>query len=243
MLPHTGLEIGSFAELISAFSGLGALVAAMVAVWWAARAAREANKQALSAELQVAVAQRELKETRAANSVPVLIDLFTEHRGDHLAQAREFVFNELPNRSTPNGLKDLTLDERKFVRDLLFFYGNVGILVAHGVIDVDPVCAYLGGSVQTVWAKVEKQIIEPERSRRKQSPDITAWQAYFENLAILAARYTAEELENSAPHWVLPRHLSQPKAVDDAHNFDANGGSAKASLTEGASEATIVGST
>jgi hypothetical protein len=198
-----GLETGSWAEVISACSSLGALIAAVLAVRWAAQAAREARQQAHYASQQVAVAQKELVEARAANSLPVLIELFAEHRSAHLIEARDFVYHKLPKLSTPNGLQSLSRSKRRLVIDLLFFYDNLGNLVAHGVVDLPPVSAYLGGSLQTVWELVYGSIVEPERNRRAKSADANRWQAYFENLYVLTKQHTPAEFRRSAPQWVL----------------------------------------
>lgn len=42
--------------------------------------------------VSVATSFRQLRLARHANAVPVLVDLFREHRSERLAQAREFVY-------------------------------------------------------------------------------------------------------------------------------------------------------
>ncbi|MFC9555986.1 hypothetical protein ACFTWF_34780 [Rhodococcus sp. NPDC056960] len=122
--------------------------------------------------------------TRQSTSTRVLIDLFTEHRSDRLAQARRYVNEVLPTYSVgPQGLDQLPENDRLLVRDLCWFYDNLGVLVHYEVVDVVPIAGYLGGSVKDVWIKV-KPWVEAERAKRLAagSADAGRWQEYFEIL-------------------------------------------------------------
>lgn len=126
-----------------------------------------------------------LRVARHANSNPVLIDLFTEHRSPELAAARVWVhahMNEFP-QCLDLGLDGLPADVRDAVRDLAWFYDNLGVLVHHGVVDIEPVSGYLGGSVLDLWPKYSK-LVAGERARRERagSEDPRRWQFYFESL-------------------------------------------------------------
>ena len=83
---------------------------------------------------------RTLTLARHSNAMPVLIDLFREHRSKQLADARQFVYFDLSKCDLSLGLDGLPEDKKALVRDLGWFYDNLGALVAHGVIDIAPVC-------------------------------------------------------------------------------------------------------
>src|SRR5579875_2508274 len=82
---------------------------------------------------------RTLTLTRHSNAMPVLIDLFREHRSKRLADARQFVYFDLSKYEPSAGLEGLPEDKRAIVRDLAWFYDNLGALVAHGIVDIAPV--------------------------------------------------------------------------------------------------------
>lgn len=134
------------------------------------------------------VASRQLRTSRTANSVSVLIGLFTEHRGHHLASARQIVFNDAASWQCDLGMAGVPEGQRDAVRDLMWFYDNLGALVVHGVVNIKPVSAYLGASVLGLWDHL-KPIIEAERMRRRQGglPDADRWQGYFELLHQMAS--------------------------------------------------------
>src|SRR5690242_15577140 len=107
----------------------------------------------VAAATSILLGWRALTLSRHSNTMPVLIDLFREHRSPQLAEARQFVFSELPNYDLSRGLDGLPEDRKAYVRDLAWFYDNLGTLVAHGVIDIAPVSGYLGQSVLVYWER------------------------------------------------------------------------------------------
>jgi hypothetical protein len=105
----------------------------------------------LALVVSVVAAIRQSKLARQANSLPVLIDMFREHRGRRLTEARTFVSEKLQHRDVASGLKKGLPDkeERWLLQDLLWYYDNLGALVAHEVVDLGPVAGYLGGSIRS----------------------------------------------------------------------------------------------
>jgi hypothetical protein len=139
------------------------------------------------------VSVRQLRLTEHANTLPVLVDLFREHRSARLAQARQVVYEQSPTWDLSAGLEGLPESERDLVRELAWFYDNLGALVTHGVVDIEPVSGYLGGSVISVWERLEP-LVQAERVKRARNdlPDPNRWQEYFENLYLdrgIAARH------------------------------------------------------
>ncbi|WP_405407144.1 hypothetical protein [Streptomyces decoyicus] len=153
-----------------------------------------------------AVSVRQLRLTAHANTLPVLVDLFREHRSVRLARARQFVHEQLPVCDLSAGLAGLPEDGQDLVRELAWYYDNLGALVAHGVVDIEPVSGYLGGSVISVWEHIEP-LVAAERARRAQNalPDPNRWQEYFENLYHLVLDMPAEQARARTPQWRLPR--------------------------------------
>jgi hypothetical protein len=145
---------------------------------------------------------RALELARHSNTLPVLIELFSEHRGQRLTQARRFVRNELPTFDPALGVEDLPEENARLVRDLAWFYDNLGALVAHDVVDIEPVSGYLGTSVIDIWSVMEPYI-HTERIRRGGDTDPGRWQAYFENLARLIEDLPPDQARARQPKWRL----------------------------------------
>lgn len=145
---------------------------------------------------------RALTLDRHSNSMPVLIEMFREHRSKQLADAREFIYYNLADYDPSQGLSVLPEEKQNLVRDLAWFYDNLGALVAHGVIDVSPVSGYLGQSVLLYWEKIQP-LVEAERKKRNESYDPQRWQIYFENLYYLIQQQSPEQARSSQPMWRL----------------------------------------
>lgn len=122
--------------------------------------------------------------TRHGNTVPVLIDLFREHRGPNLARIRGVVYNDVPQMDLSKGLPGLPQEHREDIRDLLWFYDNLGVLVVHRIIDIRPVSGYLGSAAVFVWNRMKPMILSERERRVREGLDIDPgrWQHYFELL-------------------------------------------------------------
>ncbi|MFE2103546.1 hypothetical protein, partial [Streptomyces sp. NPDC059468] len=151
-----------------------------------------------------AVSWRQLRLSKQANTLPVVVDLFREHRSVRLARARTFVLEELPACDLSLGLAGLPDEGQDLVREPAWYYDNLGALVTHGVVEIEPVSGYLGGSVISVWEHMEP-LVAVERARRAQNalPDPNRWQAYFENLYHLVRETPAEQARAETPLWRL----------------------------------------
>jgi hypothetical protein len=146
---------------------------------------------------------RQLRLSRQANSLPVLVDMFREHRNRDLREARHFIFNHLDEYDVTGGLDGLPRDKQLLVSDLAFFYDNLGALVAYGIVDPEPVAGYLGGSVILVFDKL-RPLISAERARRQKLSDPKRWQIYFEYLYQTVKAHNPERDRNKLHNWNLP---------------------------------------
>lgn len=139
-------------------------------------------------------------------STKVLVDMFNEHRSDRLADARTAIHKRLGTCDPAQGIAGLPDDIRGGIRDLAWFYDNLGVLVHHGVVDIRPVSGYLGGSVTYCWGKLEP-FIDAERVKRSTSPDPQRWQVYFEMLAAEVTNMPPEKARQSTTKLRLKRIL------------------------------------
>jgi hypothetical protein len=131
------------------------------------------------------------KEARHSNAIPTLVELFREHRSDELTEARRFVYFELSSYDPQSGFDGIPEEKRSLVRDLTWYYDHLGVLVAHGVVDIEPVSGYLGGTLSQSWEAL-RPFIEAERAKRIGSPDPSRSQIYYENLYLLVSEVTPQ---------------------------------------------------
>jgi hypothetical protein len=157
---------------------------------------------ALALVVSLLAALRQLQLAKHANTLPMLIDLFREHRGSRLTEARRFVSDDLQNYEMSYGLAGLPEYGRGLTQDLVRYYDNLGALVAHELVDLGPVAGYLGGSIIDMWNHV-KPVVEAERSFRRASADPTRWQAYFENLYLLVRETQPGLFRSRLRRWRL----------------------------------------
>jgi hypothetical protein len=156
---------------------------------------------------------RALNLARHSNTMPVLIDLFREHRSERLAAARHFVYWDLPKCDLSTGMAGLPEEKKSLCRELAWFYDNLGTLVAHGVIDLEPVSGYLGQSVLIYWEKMQP-LIQTERKKRQGGYDQERWQIYFENLYHLIRELPPEKARSAQHMWRLNKPVRAPTHLE-----------------------------
>jgi hypothetical protein len=183
----------------------------------------------------VGLGWRALTLARHSNTMPVLIDLFREHRSERLADARQFVYFDLPKCDLSLGMEGLPEDKRAIVRDLAWFYDNLGALVAHGVIDIEPVSGYLGQAVLLNWERMER-LIQAERNKRQDSYDPERWQIYFENLYHLVRQLPPQKARSAQGRWRLQTRASGNSLVSGVHQGHLSASGEKGATATGGPE-------
>jgi len=103
-------------------------------------------------------------------------------------------------------------DRKDLVRDLAWFYDNIGTLVTHGVIDIEPVSGYLGQSVLLHW-EMMRPLIQAERKKRQGQYDPERWQIYFENLYHLIREQPPEKARSAQRMWRLQKSARAPRHI------------------------------
>jgi len=125
--------------------------------------------------------------------------MFKEHRHPALADTRAYL-HRIGELEATLGF-DAFGDRRDDVQ-LAWYYDNLGALVAHDVIDVDPVAGYLGGAMTDIW-RILEPFVATERMRRSASPDAGRWQQYFENLVVLVRETGPDSARKRQRRWRL----------------------------------------
>ncbi len=157
---------------------------------------------ALALLVSLGAGLRQLLLTRQANALPVLVDLFREFRGDRQREARIVVFSEVQSLDLTRGLDGLPDKQRDRLRDIMWYFDNLGALVTHGIVDIQPIAGFMGGSILTAWERLAP-LIYAERTLRGHPSDAGQYQQYFENLVHLVERAGPRESRVKARNWIL----------------------------------------
>jgi hypothetical protein len=106
-------------------------------------------------------------QTRRQNLVPVALDIFRESRTEEWFRARDWVVTRLATEHSPDsGVSGLPEPARERVRRVVFFYDNLGVFVAYGVIGQDLAIGFHGVGMNEAWLALEPYI-RREREIRK----------------------------------------------------------------------------
>lgn len=124
------------------------------------------------------ISARQLRESRKANAFPAAIDLFREFRDPEFVADRRLLLTELGNCDPDKGMQGLPDHIRPAAFRVSHYLDNVGVLVAHRLIDPEIAGSFLGASALQLWEALN-DFIRRERVLRAY-PD---YQMHFEHLA------------------------------------------------------------
>ena len=128
------------------------------------------------------ISARQLREARKANAFPAAIDLFREFRDPAFVADRRLLLTELERCDPTLGMQGLPDRIRGPAFRVSHYLDNVGVLVAHRLIDPEIAGSFLGASALQLWEAL-KEFIRRERVLRSY-PD---YQMHFEHLAATVA--------------------------------------------------------
>jgi hypothetical protein len=139
------------------------------------------------------ISARQLREARKANAFPAAIDLFREFRDPGFVADRRLLLTELEDCDPELGMQGLPDRVRPAAFRVSHYLDNVGVLVAHRLIDPEIAGSFLGASALQLWEEL-KEFIRRERVLRSY-PD---YQMHFEHLA---ATVDSLQLDSDSLGW------------------------------------------
>jgi len=130
------------------------------------------------AAIAALISVRQLREATKANAFPAAVDLFREYRNREMVAARRLLSQELPAPENAKAIRDLPDDVAQAALKVSHYLDNLGVLVAHGLLQPELAAGFLGDSTLRLWQQLEPFIV---RERALRSPN--AYLQYFEHLA------------------------------------------------------------
>ncbi len=118
----------------------------------------------------------QLREAKKANAFPATVDLFREYRSREMVAARRLLSQRLPDAASP--IRDLPDDVAQAALRVSHYLDNLGVLVAHDLLEPELAAGFLGDSTMNLWKRLMPFVVL-ERALR--SPN--AFLQYFEHLA------------------------------------------------------------
>ena len=125
-----------------------------------------------------AISVWQLREARKANAFPAAIDLFREFRDAAFVADRRLLLSELSNCDPEQGMSGLPDGINQAAFRVSHYLDNVGVLVAHKLIEPEIAVSFLGASALNLWQELAP-FIRRERALRSYAD----YQMHFEHLA------------------------------------------------------------
>ena len=160
-------------SIISIILSALSLIAWIILIW----------KQYKISKKLLTISQSQLIISKNSVSGPILVDMFREFRNIRFKTHMDYIINvfyERSNEFNPDmGYSKLPTKTQKSVKIVSHFFDHLGTLVAHSIIDDEPIIGYMGESIDNIW-----KILEPYIKAERVARPTKEYQEYFEDLVI-----------------------------------------------------------
>jgi hypothetical protein len=188
--------------MISEIVNLTSIVIALAALWVAVWQTRE-NSRA----------------SAIMNSSPIAADIWPEWRSEEFREHMLTVVNSRPAPGVSTGwMKDLPSDYRTSAYAVIYYFNQVGTLVAFNLVSENLVVGVLGSWIVQTWRALEPVIIRERRHRADTYPPEAPanFSDYFEHLVQRVLDLGGREAMNTIQSQIGVKHLNTPLMNDGA---------------------------
>lgn len=167
------------------------------------------NVAALSISIVALVASAllafgQLRSTQRANTLAMFFDGFRETRSPEFRRSIEYVLYHLREEfPAPVSYLELPEGPKEHVRQVAFFYDELGKLVVHGIVDRDLVIGSYGLSIYRTWIAIAPYVYR-ERDLRQRTV-----LPYLEHMAAVTSEITAADIHRKMKLRSFPPPLQQ----------------------------------
>jgi hypothetical protein len=178
-------------EVISLISAVIAVAALLVAVWQTRQGS---------------------KSSAVMNSSPIAASIWSEWRSEEFRQHMLMVVGSPSVARDAQRMEDLPKDYRNSAYTVIYYFNQVGTLVAFGLISERLIIGVLGSWIMHTWRVLEPLILK-ERKHRANTypPDIPSnFSDYYEHLVQRVLDLGGPGAMNLIQERIRLRHLSQP---------------------------------
>ena len=181
-------------EIISLISVILALVAVCVSAWQT---------------------RTNMRDARHSRSLPVIAEIFREFRSREFRESLHNLLTLSSDKTTGSGFRALSKDRQEDAYRVCYFFDQIGVLVAFGIVHEDIVVAIMGTQIVQVWS-VMFPLIESERKYRSKTYPSNApsgFLAFYEHLVTCVYALGGREAAIMIRKRIGVRRL--PAAVDN----------------------------
>jgi len=99
-----------------------------------------------------------LRYSRNANHMPVIIELFKEHRSAEFVRKEKFVWREMPRQDPAKGFTKLPRKVQSYATDVALFYLMISYLSGYKICDQELVALQVKYRLLKTWTAIEPHV-------------------------------------------------------------------------------------
>jgi hypothetical protein len=106
------------------------------------------------------LATQALRYSKNANHMPVIIELFKEHRSTEFRRKEQYVWREIPRQDSTKGFSGLPRKAKIYATDVALFYLMIGYLSEYKISDPELLALQVQYRLLKTWQVIEPHVRE-----------------------------------------------------------------------------------
>lgn len=131
------------------------------------------------------LAMQALRYSKNANHMPVIIELFKEHRSAEFLRKEQFVWRELPRQSPAKGFAGLPKKTKSYATDVALFYLMIGYLSEYKICDQEFLALQVKYRLLKTWQAIEPHVKQERISRGGEYTFLNTLEVFVERVRAL----------------------------------------------------------
>jgi hypothetical protein len=140
------------------------------------------------------LAAQALRYSRNANHMPVIIELFKEHRSADFVKKEQFIWREMPRQNPAKGFEGLPKKTKSYATDVALFYLMISYLSEYKICDQELVALQVKYRLLRTWKAIELHVRQERLLRGGEYTFLNTLEVFVERVRALDSDAIAERM-------------------------------------------------
>jgi hypothetical protein len=131
------------------------------------------------------LAMQALRYSKNANHMPVIVDLFKEHRSEEFVEKEQYVWREMPRQDASKGFSKLPPKLRSRATDVALFYLMVSYLSEYDISDHELLALQVQYRLLRTWKAIKKHVDQERILRGGEYTFLNTLEVFVERVGVL----------------------------------------------------------
>lgn len=142
------------------------------------------------------LAMQALRYSKNANHMPVIVQLFKEHRSEEFVRKEQFVWREMPRQNPDKGFSRLPRKVKSHATDVALFYLMVSYLSEYDISDRELLALQVQYRLLRTWQAIERHVKRERELRGGEYTFLNTLEVFVQRVGSLDSDAIARRMLN-----------------------------------------------